>query len=104
MMIKYKDPGVLIFHAFEERHTHFMCSDIVKPFMKINRQMQTSHQNFVANCAKANIGLVKSYRLLKEMVGGYGNIGATSVDFRNFKRDLQAYIFGGDAQLMIEKF
>lgn len=68
------------------------------------RVMQASHQHFVANCAKANIGPVKSYRLFKEMVGGYGNIGATIVDFKNFKRDLQAYIAGGDAQLMIEKF
>lgn len=72
--------------------------------MKVNRRLQPSHHHFVANCARANIGPVKSYHLFKEIVGGYENIGATSVDFRNFKRDLQAYISGGDAQLVIGNF
>lgn len=94
----------IVFHLFEERHTHDMCSDRARPFMKLNRLLQPSHQHFIATCAKANIGPVKSYQLYKEMVGGYENIGATTVDFRNFKRDLQAYISGGDAQLVIENF
>ncbi|CAH9137030.1 unnamed protein product [Cuscuta epithymum] len=46
---------------------------------------------------------MKSYRLFKEFVGGYANIGATAVDFKNFKRDLRAYIEGVDAQMLIDK-
>lgn len=103
VMIKSTN-GRIVFQSFEERHTHAMYSKRARPFMKVNRHLQPSHQHFVANCAKANIGPVKSYQLFKEIVGGYGNIGATSVDFRNFKRDLQAYISGGDAQLVIENF
>ncbi|VFR01031.1 unnamed protein product [Cuscuta campestris] len=55
------------------------------------------------NCVKANIGIMKSYCLFKESVGGYDNIGATAVDFKNFRRDLKAYIAGGDAQMAIDK-
>ncbi|VFQ85743.1 unnamed protein product [Cuscuta campestris] len=51
----------------------------------------------------ANIGPMKSYRLFKESVGGFNNVGATAIDFKNFKRDLKAYIAGADAQMLIDK-
>ncbi|VFQ70899.1 unnamed protein product [Cuscuta campestris] len=40
---------------------------------------------------------------VNESVGGYNNIGATAIDFKNFKRDLKAYVAGGDAQMIIDK-
>ncbi|XP_019189882.1 PREDICTED: protein FAR1-RELATED SEQUENCE 5-like [Ipomoea nil] len=52
--------------------------------------------------ARVNIGSIRSYRLFKEIVGEYSNVGATGVDFKNFKRDLMAYILNGDAQLFID--
>ncbi|VFQ60774.1 unnamed protein product [Cuscuta campestris] len=73
------------------------------PFLKLNRNLDIGHKKFMLNCAKANIGTMKSYRLFKESVGGYDNVGATAVDFKNFKRDLKAYIAGGDAQMVIDK-
>ncbi|VFQ86964.1 unnamed protein product [Cuscuta campestris] len=73
------------------------------PFLKINRNLEIGHKKFMLNCAKANIGPMKSYRLFKESVGGYNNVGATAIDFKNFKRDLKAYIAGADAQMLIDK-
>ncbi|VFQ91055.1 unnamed protein product [Cuscuta campestris] len=75
----------------------------VGPFLKINRNLEIGHKKFMLNCAKANIGPMKSYRLFKESVGGYDNVGAIDVDFKNFKRDLKAYIAGADAQMLIDK-
>ncbi|XP_019164372.1 PREDICTED: protein FAR1-RELATED SEQUENCE 5-like [Ipomoea nil] len=57
----------------------------------------------MANCAKANVGTSQGVRILKEFVGGYENVGATSVDFQNSKRDLRAYIDGCDAQYFLDK-
>ncbi|VFQ83051.1 unnamed protein product [Cuscuta campestris] len=74
-----------------------------RPFLKINRNIDLGHKKFILNCAKANIGTMKSYRLFKESVGGYSSVGAPAVDFKNFKRDLKAYIAGGDAQMVIDK-
>ncbi|CAH9064884.1 unnamed protein product [Cuscuta epithymum] len=88
---------------FEERHNHSMSSPSSLPFLKANRKLDIGHKKFVLNCAKANIGTMKCYRLYKETVGGYANIGATSVDFKNFKRDLKAYLVGVDAQILIDK-
>ncbi|KAH6766759.1 hypothetical protein C2S52_017742 [Perilla frutescens var. hirtella] len=44
-----------------------------------------------------------TFRLFKEVVGGYSNIGCTTVDFKNFSRDLKAYVVGVDAQMMLDK-
>ncbi|CAH9124610.1 unnamed protein product [Cuscuta epithymum] len=88
---------------FEERHKHPMTSTPSRPFLKVNRALDAGHQNFVLNCSKANIGTMKCYRLYKETVGGYSNIGATAVDFKNFKRDLKAYVSGVDAQMLVDK-
>ncbi|XP_019149868.1 PREDICTED: protein FAR1-RELATED SEQUENCE 5-like [Ipomoea nil] len=89
-------------HALELWHTHCLCSDIGRPFLKINRKLDIGHKIFVANCARANIGSTKSWRLYKEMVGSFSDIGATSTDFCNFRRDLLAYIAGADAQMVVE--
>ncbi|XP_031108448.1 protein FAR1-RELATED SEQUENCE 5-like [Ipomoea triloba] len=102
VVFKFIPKGCYSVHFFEERHTHSMCSSIAKQFLKVNRNLDVSHQIFVASCVRANIGPTRSYRLFKEIVGDYSNVGATSVDFQNFKRDLMAYILNGDAQLFID--
>ncbi|VFQ95890.1 unnamed protein product [Cuscuta campestris] len=89
--------------SFIETHNHPMLSIPSRPFLKINRNLEIGHKKFMLNCAKANIGPMKSYRLFKESVGGYDNVGATAIDFKNFKRDLKAYIAGADAQMLIDK-
>lgn len=51
-----------------------------------------------------NIGPVTTFRMMKEIVGGYDNIGASKQDFKNFHRDLKAYIQGSDAQMFVDNF
>ncbi|XP_019160733.1 PREDICTED: protein FAR1-RELATED SEQUENCE 5-like [Ipomoea nil] len=99
---KLKSNGLYSVHFLEERHTHLMCSIIARQFLKVNRSLDAGHQMFIASCFRANIGSVLSYRFFKEIVGDYSNVGATGVDFKNFKRDLMAYILNGDAQLFID--
>ncbi|KAL3650030.1 hypothetical protein CASFOL_006433 [Castilleja foliolosa] len=87
---------------FEEKHTHELCSEQYRHFMKNNRNLDAGHQHFIMNCAKVNVGATKSYRLYREACGGYANIGCTSVEFKNFSRDLRAFASGFDAQMIIE--
>ncbi|XP_019172847.1 PREDICTED: protein FAR1-RELATED SEQUENCE 5-like [Ipomoea nil] len=68
----------------------------------VNRNLDAGHQMFIASCVRTNIGYVRSYKLFREIVGEYSNVGATGVDFKNFKRDLMAYILNGDVQLFID--
>ncbi|KAH6828233.1 hypothetical protein C2S53_003293 [Perilla frutescens var. hirtella] len=88
---------------FEERHSHSLTMDTHKEFMNLNRNIDPSYQRFILNYARVNIGPVTTFRLFKEVVGGYSNIGCTTVDFKNFSPDLKAYVMGVHAQMMLDK-
>ena len=51
-----------------------------------------------------NIGPVKTFRMMKEILGGYDNVGASKQDFKNFHRDLKTFIQGSDAQMFVDNF
>ncbi|XP_019166895.1 PREDICTED: protein FAR1-RELATED SEQUENCE 5-like [Ipomoea nil] len=100
-----KDKGVgFIVSIFVPEHTHRMCSEPSKLFMRINRKLDVAQQAFLTNCIKANVGGSKGFRLYRESVGSYANVGATDTEFHNFKRDLQSYVHDKDGEMIIAKF
>ncbi|KAH6825702.1 hypothetical protein C2S53_002326 [Perilla frutescens var. hirtella] len=50
---------------------------------------------FVPRCASR-------FFKLRQVVGGYSNVGCTSSDVKNFTRDLRAYIVDADAQMILD--
>ncbi|XP_074315100.1 protein FAR-RED IMPAIRED RESPONSE 1-like [Silene latifolia] len=50
------------------------------------------------------IGATKTYRICKEHVNGFENIGASSNDFKNFHRDVKCFIHERDGQLFVDHF
>ncbi|XP_074266475.1 protein FAR1-RELATED SEQUENCE 7-like [Silene latifolia] len=50
------------------------------------------------------IGATKTYRICKEQVNGYENIGASLNDFKNFHRDVKCFIHERDGQLFVDHF
>ncbi|XP_019163445.1 PREDICTED: protein FAR1-RELATED SEQUENCE 5-like [Ipomoea nil] len=89
--------------SFEERHTHCLCEEQLKPFMKVNRKLDMGHKEFIEKCGKTNIGPIKSFNLYGEMVGGFEHVGATSTDFKNHKREILAYMKRRGAQMLVAK-
>ncbi|XP_074318556.1 protein FAR-RED IMPAIRED RESPONSE 1-like [Silene latifolia] len=51
-----------------------------------------------------NIGARKTYRMCKELVKGFENIGASLNDFKNCQRDIKCFIHERDGQLFIDRF
>ncbi|XP_019189246.1 PREDICTED: protein FAR1-RELATED SEQUENCE 5-like [Ipomoea nil] len=98
------DDGVFVVRFIEHRHNHCLCSDVAKPFLRVNRSMDVQHQIFVLKCARTNVGPNRSFRLAREFVGSYSNVGATCVDFKNLKRDLMAYIVTSGAHIVVKKY
>ncbi|XP_021861919.2 protein FAR1-RELATED SEQUENCE 9-like [Spinacia oleracea] len=84
-----------------EPHNHSRTS---MPYLRSSRKMTMVHKNFVNSNTRMNIGPTKSFRLFKENVGSYDNVGATIKDFMNFHRDLKEHIKGDDAKMLIENF
>ncbi|XP_074267020.1 protein FAR1-RELATED SEQUENCE 5-like [Silene latifolia] len=50
------------------------------------------------------IGATKTYKMLKEHVNGFENIGASLNDFKNFHKNVKCYIHERDGQLFIDHF
>ncbi|XP_021851632.2 protein FAR1-RELATED SEQUENCE 5-like [Spinacia oleracea] len=89
---------------FFEPHNHCLASPTSMPYLRSSRKMTVVHKNFVNNNTRMNIGPTKSFRLFKENVGSYDNVGATMKDFMKFHRDLKEHIKGDDAKMLIENF
>nr|XP_017239785.1 PREDICTED: protein FAR1-RELATED SEQUENCE 5-like [Daucus carota subsp. sativus] len=104
IVLKVNEDREYFVFKFDEVHNHPLVDESGRQFLRSSRQMTISSRNFVFDAAKVNIGCSKAYGLMKEMVGGYSNVGATLRDFRNFNRDLKCYVGEGDGQMIIEKF
>ncbi|XP_019158354.1 PREDICTED: protein FAR1-RELATED SEQUENCE 5-like [Ipomoea nil] len=102
--IKRDTGGDFVVSIFVEEYTHSMCSRPSNIFMRINRKLDVAQQAFLANCIKANVGGSEGFRLYNEAVGSFANVGATTMEFHNFKRDLQSYVDEKDGEMIIAKF
>ncbi|XP_074297088.1 protein FAR1-RELATED SEQUENCE 5-like [Silene latifolia] len=54
--------------------------------------------------SRVNHGPVDSFRMFKEYVNGYKNVGASLEDFKNFSSDVKKYIKEYDAEILLETF
>ncbi|KAK1360693.1 hypothetical protein POM88_045167 [Heracleum sosnowskyi] len=103
--IKYNKSYLYEVKSFVEHHNHKLAGTVGKKFLKVNRSMTIAHQNFAFNASKVKIGPLKSFGLMKELLGGYDKVGATTVDFKNWNRDFRGIIIGNaDIQIMLNKF
>ncbi|XP_042027119.1 protein FAR1-RELATED SEQUENCE 5-like [Salvia splendens] len=87
---------------FNEVHNHDMVESEHKQFMSVNRHLDDVHQKFILDCSKANIGPTLTFKVLKETLGGFDLIGCTVGDIRNASRDIKAYAYGFDVQMVLD--
>ncbi|XP_021758601.1 protein FAR1-RELATED SEQUENCE 5-like [Chenopodium quinoa] len=104
IVLKHCDDNTFIVTKFHEGHTHALYTPSCNLFQKEGRKMNILHKKIIVNNSKVNIGPVTTFRMMKEIVGGYENIGASKEDFKKFHRDLKAYIQGSDAQMFVDNF
>ncbi|XP_074297664.1 protein FAR1-RELATED SEQUENCE 5-like [Silene latifolia] len=102
VQFKYQEYGTYIVTRFDEAHNHPLASPKSTMFLKGNRKMIEVHKQVVTKGKVLKLGVVKAYRGWKELCGGYDNISATEVDFKNFVRDIKTYIGNFDAQMFVE--
>ncbi|KAH6775546.1 hypothetical protein C2S52_013107 [Perilla frutescens var. hirtella] len=88
---------------FTEGHSHTLVPEAYRYLMKMNSKLDFGHQKFVMDCAKANIGAMGSYKMMKSVAGSYSSIGCSRMQVKNFSRDLKAYVLYADAQMVIDK-
>ncbi|XP_074305918.1 protein FAR1-RELATED SEQUENCE 5-like [Silene latifolia] len=100
--IEHRSARMMREPIFDEAHNHPLASPESTIFLKGNRKMTEVQKQFVTKVKVLKLGGVKAYRGWKELCGGYDNIGATEVDFKNLVRDIKTYIGNFDAQMFVE--
>ncbi|XP_019196363.1 PREDICTED: protein FAR1-RELATED SEQUENCE 5-like [Ipomoea nil] len=75
--MRVRGGGYKVF-SLEKQHNHCLCSEVARPFLKVNLKLDIGQKNFLACYGKENIGPMKSFKIYKEG--------------------------GSDAQLVLEKY
>ncbi|KAL2892987.1 Protein FAR1-RELATED SEQUENCE 5 [Bienertia sinuspersici] len=78
------DQDNYVIFSFQEGHTHALTTPNSVHHTKQSKNLTLAHKNYIIDNSRANIGATKSYRLMKEHVGGYQNRAASVTDFKNF--------------------
>ncbi|XP_042051369.1 protein FAR1-RELATED SEQUENCE 5-like [Salvia splendens] len=91
-----------IIQEFNEVPNHYMVESEHQHFIALNRKLDGVHHKFILDCSKANIGPTLTFKVLKEILGGFELIGCTVGDIRNASRDIKAYAHGFDVQMMLD--
>ncbi|XP_071713953.1 uncharacterized protein [Rutidosis leptorrhynchoides] len=65
--------------------------------------MNYAEQLFVYHSSVSNIGPTKAYEVYSNMKGSEKNVHGTVTDFRNWRRDLNVFIYVSDSQMLVNK-
>ncbi|XP_057793001.1 protein FAR1-RELATED SEQUENCE 5-like [Salvia miltiorrhiza] len=103
MIVTVHNESEYIVSSFTKAHNHKLISLECRHLMKYNRNVDASHQMIMLKCAKANIGPMRAFRVFKELVGSYEDIGCTSNYFKNLSYQMNSYPDGSDAQLLLDR-
>ncbi|XP_074288794.1 protein FAR1-RELATED SEQUENCE 5-like [Silene latifolia] len=96
--------GLLLIDRFHEGHNHELISLKDREFHKLPRNITDYHKMIIVSNSRLKIGATKTYRICKEQVNGFENIGASLNDFMNFYRDVKCFIHERDGQLFVDHF
>ncbi|KAK9672200.1 hypothetical protein RND81_12G083900 [Saponaria officinalis] len=99
-MIKFVfKSGKYVICEFREGHNHPFVLLENREFHKLSRNLTLYHKQTIINHSKINIGASKTYRICKEVANRYENVGASLLDFKNFKREVKLFIGDADAEI-----
>lgn len=88
---------------FEEKHNHMLLPDEYKHLSRKERQLAYSEQLYVHKASTSGMGATKAHNLLTSIRGSSTLVHGTTVDFKNFRRDINCFIGDSDSQMLINK-
>jgi hypothetical protein len=89
-------------YEFIEGHNHSLVSQEDSVFLVSSCDVSYTQQVFLYQASQVNLGPVKGFHLLRQIYGNYDFVGVSSVDCKNYKRDVLDFIGKNDAQMLVE--
>ncbi|XP_022003796.2 protein FAR1-RELATED SEQUENCE 5-like [Helianthus annuus] len=90
-------------YYFEEEHNYIFVEDEDIHFLPAARSIDYVKESFISGLSAINIGFVKAFNIIKTMYGGFCEVGASKVDCKNYRRDLNLYIGEYDAEMVVRR-
>ncbi|XP_022020183.1 protein FAR1-RELATED SEQUENCE 5-like [Helianthus annuus] len=90
-------------YYFEEEHNHIFVKDEDIHFLPAARSIDYVKESFISGLYAINIGPVKAFNVMKTMYGGFGEVGASKNDCKNYRKDLNLYIGEYDAEMVVRR-
>ncbi|XP_022040912.1 protein FAR1-RELATED SEQUENCE 5-like [Helianthus annuus] len=103
MKLLLENNNLLKIYYFEEEHNHIFVEDEDIHFLPTARSIDYVKESFISGLSAINIGPVKAFNIMKTMYGGFGEVGASKVDCKNYRRDLNLYIGEYDAEMVVRR-
>ncbi|XP_022003635.1 protein FAR1-RELATED SEQUENCE 5-like [Helianthus annuus] len=103
MCVKLNASNLYKVYSFKEAHNHYFVAEDDRRLLPANRGMNYMQEQAVNALSALNIGPVKAFNITRTLYGGFNKVGVTKNDFKNFKRDLNRYIFEFDADMMYKR-
>ncbi|PWA15714.1 FAR1 DNA binding domain, Zinc finger, SWIM-type, MULE transposase domain, FHY3/FAR1 family [Artemisia annua] len=97
LRLKKRPDGKYVVSKFIEKHNHSLVYEDDIKYLRASRRLTFPKQQLLNQLSNVNIGPVRSWKVLKEMYGGFEYIGATYVECKNYRRRLNEFIGQLDA-------
>ncbi|XP_022014061.2 protein FAR1-RELATED SEQUENCE 5-like [Helianthus annuus] len=88
-------------YKFVERHNHYLVERPDKQFLPTERHLTQLQKHVIHSMSKLNLGPVKAFNVMKTCFGGFEDVGASKVEFKNYKRQINLFIGEYDADMVV---
>ncbi|KAK9073724.1 hypothetical protein SSX86_006318 [Deinandra increscens subsp. villosa] len=90
-------------NKFVEGHNHYLVGQEDMHFLHSNRHLTRVQESQIYELSFVNLGHVKAFNVMRTKYGGFEKVGATVVECKNFKRDLNCYIGEYDVEIVVRR-
>ncbi|XP_022031138.1 uncharacterized protein LOC110932087 [Helianthus annuus] len=79
-------------YKFVEEHNHELVERPDKHFLQTERHLTQLQKHVIHNMSKLNLGPVKAFNVMKTYFGSFEDVGASKVEFKNYKRYSMVFV------------
>ncbi|XP_022024216.1 protein FAR1-RELATED SEQUENCE 2-like [Helianthus annuus] len=91
-LYKDKKAGSWKVYKFVEEHNHDLIERPDKYFLPTERHLTQLQKHVIHSMSKLNLGPVKAFNVMKTCFGSFEDVGASKVEFKNYKRYSMVFV------------
>ncbi|XP_022024577.1 protein FAR1-RELATED SEQUENCE 4-like [Helianthus annuus] len=91
-LYKDKKAGSWKVYKFVKEHNHDLVERPDKHFLPTERHLTQLQKHVIHSMSKLNLGPVKAFNVMKTCFGGFEGVGASKVEFKNYKRYSMVFV------------